>query len=124
METLKKILYALGAPFRAFWWALTRISSLSPQQIKSLVTVGFLAGMISLSLENWGITFLAEDTAAEHGEGVELLFDFLMERMRYISALQAWLALILGAVIIGADYVRIKIGDNEAGVGRNDKEGE
>jgi len=120
-ELASRALHVLGLPFRLLWSALTSIANLSPSQIRSLVTVAFLAGMISLSGENWAITFAADHAShrfAEDAEGARTLLQFLTERMRYISGLQAWLALILGAVILGADYVRLKMGNYEAGLGR------
>jgi hypothetical protein len=119
-DVASKVLHLLGLPFRLLWNALTSIANLTRPQIRSLVTVAFLAGMISLSGENWAITFAADHAShrfAEDGEGAAALLGFLTERMRYISGLQAWLALILGAVILNADYVRLKLGDNEASLG-------
>lgn len=119
-EMASKALHVLGLPFRLLWEALTSVANLSRQQIRSLVTVAFLAGMISLSGENWAITFTADHAShrmAKDAEGAAALLGFLTERMRYISGLQAWLALILGAVILNADYVRLKMGDTEASLG-------
>jgi hypothetical protein len=65
-----------------------------------------------IAVTNWG-----DAPARAVAEGAMALLGFLTERMRYISGLQAWLALILGAVILNADYVRLKLGDNEASVG-------
>lgn len=115
--TISRLWATLTTPFRVIWRSLSQISNLSSKQVRSLTSVAFLAGMISLSAENWGITFVAGKAAAAGGEGMEHLFGFLLERMRYISILQGWLALILGAVIIGADVVRVKIGSNEASLG-------
>lgn len=119
-EIAQRLLHLLGLPFQLLWGALTSIANLTRPQIRSLVTVAFLAGMISLSGENWAITFAADHAShrfAADGEGAAALLGFLTERMRYISGLQAWLALILGAVILNADYVRLKLGDNEASLG-------
>ncbi len=117
---VSRVLHAIGAPFRLIWGALTSVANLSRQQIRSLVTVAFLAGMMSLSGENWAITFAADSAShrfTQDGEGAAALLGFLTERMRYISGLQAWLALILGAVILNADYLRFKHGDTEAEMG-------
>ena len=116
-----KALHLAGLPIRLLWAGLTSIANLTRPQIRSLVTVAFLAGMISLSGENWAITFLADKAShrlAEDGEGAAALLAFLTERMRYISGLQAWLALILGAVILNADHLRFKHGAIEASMGR------
>lgn len=121
-EFASRVLHFLGLPFRLLWGALTSIADLTRQQIRSLVTVAFLAGMISLSGENWAITFAADHASlrmVENPESALALLGFLTERMRYISGLQAWLALILGAVILNADYLRFKHGDTEAEIGSN-----
>ena len=127
-ELASRALHFLGAPFRLMWAALTGVANLSAAQIRSLVTVGFLAGMISLSGENWGLTFAADHAShrfAEDAEGARAVFDLILERVRFTSALQFWLALILGAVILNADYVRLKLGQFEAGAGRGaQQEGE
>jgi hypothetical protein len=119
-ELASRLLYLFGLPFRLLWGALTSIANLTRPQIRSLVTVAFLAGMMSLSGENWAITSAADNASqrfAQDGEGATALLGFLTERMRYISGLQAWLALILGAVILNADYLRFKHGDTEAELG-------
>lgn len=121
-ELASKLLHLLGLPFRLLWGALTSVADLTRQQIRSLVTVAFLAGMISLSGENWAITFAADqatDRMAADARSASAFLGFLTERMRYISGLQAWLALILGAVILNADYLRFKHGDTEAELGSN-----
>lgn len=124
-EFTERLWHLLGAPFRLLWSALTSIANLSPGQIRSLVTVAFLGGMISLSGENWAITFAADHASHRmtvDAEGARSLIGFLTERMRYISGLQAWLAVILAAVILNADYVRLKLGEHEASIGRKDDE--
>jgi hypothetical protein len=115
-------LNVLNLPFKLLWAALTSVANLTRQQIRSLVTVSFLAGMMSLSAENWVITHTAERAAAgiANGTKVATLFEFLTDRMRFTSALQFWLALILGAVVIGADYMRFKFGDTEATLGKGE----
>lgn len=120
-ELASRLLYLLGLPFRLLWGALTSIANLTAAQVRSLVTVAFLAGMVSLSGENWALTFAADHAShrfIDEPAGSQALFGFLLERMRYISGLQFWLALILGAVVLGADYVRLKLGEHEASIGK------
>lgn len=110
----------LTAPFRALWGVLTKIASLDRKQVRSLVTVGFLLGMMSLSAENWMTTWYLNDVLQNNGitaEKQRLFFGFLSERMRYTSILQGVVALALTCVILNADRMSFKAGGVEASVG-------
>lgn len=123
-DPIKRFFSILGAPFRAIWGALNSIASLDRRQVRSLVTVGFLAGMVSLSAENWAITFVADEAASRISEnrvGGNHLFEFITERMRWTSALQGLITVVLGAVILNADRMSVKGAGFEASIGGESK---
>ena len=96
----------LGTPFRA-------IVTLNRQQVRSLVTVGFLAGMISLSAENWALTFYIDNAVFRENvinEEFTMFVGFLADRMRNTSVLQGIITLTLGAVVLNADRVSLQAG--------------
>jgi len=122
---MARAFHAIAAPFRLAWQALTQVASLDRRQVRSLVTVGFLSGMVSLSAENWFITWVAEDAAARISDdrnGAKYLFEFLTERMRNTSILQGVITLVLGAVILNADRMSVKGAGFEASIGGGKKE--
>jgi hypothetical protein len=100
----------LGMPFRA-------IVALDFRQVRSLFAIAMLAGIISLSVENWMLVGLAHHSI-ERGETVGAWLALLIERTRYNSGLQAWFSIILGLVVFGAEYLRAKWGDSEFDAGR------
>jgi hypothetical protein len=110
----------LGAPFRALWHALRQIAALDRTQVRSLVTVGFLAGMVSLSAENWFITFYLDriiESPLIKEAAQDKFIAFLADRMRNTSILQGLIALVLGAVILNADRMSVKAAGFEAAIG-------
>jgi len=107
-------------PFVTIWTGLTQIANLSGRQVRSLVTVGFLAGMISLSVENWGLTFYFNGVVKSVDitpEKQVLFVEFLSERLRYTSVLQGLITVVLGAVVLNADRLRFKAGGVEGEIG-------
>lgn len=128
-ESVKRLFAVLSAPFKALWAALTQIASLDRRQVRSLVTVGFLAGMVSLSAENWAITFYLDQiiTNPAIAEAAQDQFiGFLADRMRNTSILQGVITVVLGAVILNADRMSVKAPGFEANIGGGvlSKEGE
>lgn len=106
----------LGTPFRA-------IVAMDGVMVRSLVTVGFLAGMIALSAENWAITFYLDREIMQAGaydEAQRAFMSFLTERMRNTSMLQGLITLVLGAVVLNADRLRFKAGSVEASIGKSE----
>lgn len=104
----------LGTPFRA-------IVTLTFQQIRSLFSIAMLAGIISLSIENWALIAIAHH-AVEAKEVSGEFFGLLVERTRYNSGLQGFFAFIMGLIVFGAEYFHLKWGDKEAKAGREPKE--
>lgn len=104
----------LGTPFRA-------IVALLFRQIRSLFAIAMLVGIMALSVENWVLVGIAHH-AVSGGESMSGFFALLIERLRYNSALQAWFAVILGAVVFGAEALRAKWGDKEIDLSSKSKE--
>jgi len=119
MGKIGSFLHWLATPWRAFVRGLMVLVNMSDAQIKALLTIGMLAGMFVLSLQNIGFTYAAR-SAVERGDLYRPFFDLIQEQMRFNSGLIAWFAVILGLIVFGADYFRAKIGNNEIGVGRGD----
>lgn len=115
-EYNRRFWHFLATPFRA-------IVNLTARQVRSLVTVGFLCGMISLSFENWMITFYLDGIILDEaigGADLQAFVGFLSDRMRNTSILQGLITITLGAVVLNADRVRLKAGAVEASIGGSD----
>jgi hypothetical protein len=119
MKQIGAFLHWLATPLRALVRGLIVLINLSNAQIKALLTIGMLAGMFSLSVQNIAFTYSAKRAVAA-GELYRPFFDLIQEQMRFNSALIAWFAIILGLIVFGADYFRAKVGDKELGFGRGD----
>lgn len=109
----------LGTPFRAIANAFRLLVNLSGRQVKALFSLAMLGGMIVLSFQNIGLTYVAKD-ATERGEVYVRFFDLVQEQMRFNSGLIAWFAVIMGLIVFGADYFRAKAGDKEVTFGRGE----
>lgn len=107
----------LGHPFRAIANSFRLLVNLTGRQIKALFSLAMLGGMISLSFQNIGLTYVAKD-ATEKGDVYARFFNLIQEQMRFNSGLIAWFAVIMGLIVFGADYFRAKVGDKEVGFGR------
>lgn len=112
----------LGTPFRAIAASARFLVDLTPQQLKSIFSLGMLGGMIALSWHNVWYTYRAEAAVAK-GAAYKDFFTLLAEQIRFNSYLVAWFALIMGLVVFGADYIHAKWGDKEAGFGRGTEPG-
>lgn len=104
----------LGTPFRA-------IVALKQAQVKSLFSIAMLVGIIVLSWQNMGLTYVAA-RAVDKGDTYRGFFALIQEQMRFNSGLIAWFAVILGLIVFGADYFRAKWGDKEFGAGRGSEQ--
>lgn len=117
MSKLHAFTHWRGTPFRALANAFRLLVNLTGRQVKALFSLAMLGGMISLSFQNIGLTYVAKD-ATERGEVYVRFFDLVQEQMRFNSGLIAWFAVIMGLIVFGADYFRAKVGDKEVGFGR------
>lgn len=117
MSKARAFFHWLGHPFRAVANAFSLLVNLTSRQIKALFSLAMLGGMITLSFQNIGLTYVAKD-ATEKGEVYMRFFNLIQEQMRFNSALIAWFAIIMGLIVFGADYFRAKVGDKEVGFGR------
>lgn len=117
MSRVAAFFHWLGHPFRALANAFSLLVNLTSRQIKALFSLAMLGGMITLSFQNIGLTYVAKD-ATEKGDVYVRFFNLIQEQMRFNSALIAWFAVIMGLIVFGADYFRAKVGDKEVGFGR------
>lgn len=117
MNVLLAILRWLNTPFRTFARAARFLVDLTPQQLKSVFSLGMLGGIVALSWHNVWYTYRAE-AAVEKGEAYKPFFALLTDQIKFNSYLVAWFAVIMGLVVFGADYIHAKWGDKEAGFGR------
>lgn len=104
----------IGTPFRA-------IVALTTAQVKSLFSIAMLGGIIVLSWQNVGLTYVAA-RAVEKGDTYRSFFALIQEQMRFNSGLIAWFAIILGLIVFGADWIRVKWGDKEGGFGKGEED--
>jgi hypothetical protein len=113
----ERILHWLGTPFRACAASFRFLVDLSPQQMKSVLTLAMIGGMISLSAQNVWYTFIAKE-ALHHGEQYLPFFGLIHQQIEFNSYLIGWFALIMGLIVFGADYFRAKWGDKDLGFGK------
>lgn len=107
----------LGTPFRAFGNFLRALVNLSRTQMRAIFSLGMLAGIIALSLQNLGLMVLVEKKRA----GVETLFgQMALSQQFWNNAIMAGFGTILGLVVFGADWMRAKYGNLELTAGKGE----
>ena len=121
MTRWQKFWTGVGYPFKVLASVITAMINLTSRQIKSLFSVSMLLGIVMLSFQNMGLTFVAA-RAVEKGDTYRSFFDLIQEQMRINSGLIAWFAIIMGLIVFGADYFRAKLGNKELEFGQGPKE--
>lgn len=117
MAKVRAFFYWLGTPFRAFADFLRALVNLSRTQMRAIFSLGMLAGIIALSLQNLGLMVLVEKKRA----GVETLFgQMALSQQFWNNAIMAGFGTILGLVVFGADFLRAKYGGFEATMGKGE----
>lgn len=115
MERARAFFYWFGTPFRAFADFLRALVNLSRTQMRAIFSLGMLAGIIALSLQNLGLMVMVEKKRA----AVDTLFgQMALSQQFWNNAIMAGFATILGAVVFGADYLRAKYGGLELSAGK------
>src|ERR1044072_8578638 len=109
----------LGTPFRAISASAQFLVDLSQQQLKSVLTLAMIGGMVALTGVNVWYSYRAE-SAVTKGHEYHSFFLLLQEQLRFNSGLIAWFALIMGLIVFGADYFQAKWGDKELGLGKKE----
>ena len=107
----------LGTPFRAISNSFQFLVDLTQQQLKSVLTLAMIGGMVALTGVNIWYTYRAE-AAINKGHEYHNFFELLQEQLRFNSGLIGWFALIMGLIVFGADYFRAKWGNKEFGAGK------
>lgn len=116
----KGFVHWLGTPFRALSASFQFLVDLTQQQLKSVLTLAMIGGMIALTGVNVWYTYRAE-AAVTKGHEYHNFFLLLQEQLRFNSGLIGWFALIMGLIVFGADYFKAKWGDKEAGFGKREE---
>ena len=112
---MERLWHALGAPYRF----IVALVNFTPQQMKSLLLVALLGGIMVYSMMSLYLLNRAEDALGK-GEAYALQFNLIKTQLQNNFYLTAWFALIIGAVAFGADWIRAKYGDAEIGLGRGE----
>lgn len=109
-----------------------KMVDMSGQQLRAVFMMAMLGGMISNQFIAFIYLGMAQDAvdAAVVRNGVTTLvntkasmpfFALIVEQLRFLSGLTAWFAIILGAIVIQADRLRIRSGENEISIGKGDE---
>jgi len=109
-----------------------KMVDMSGQQLRAVFMMAMLGGMISNQLISFVYLGMAQDAVetAMVRNGVATLvntkasmpfFSLIVEQLRFLSGLTAWFAIILGAIVIQADRLRIRAGENEISMGKGDE---
>lgn len=117
MGRVRAFFHWLGTPFRAFGDFLRALVNLSRTQMRAIFSLGMLAGIVALSVQNLGLMVMVEKKQAS-AEG--LFGQMALNQQWWNNAIMASFAAILGLVVWGADYLKAKHGglEIEAGNGK------
>src|SRR3546814_18591257 len=84
MSKVGEFFHWMGHPFRAVANAFSLLVNLTSRQVKALFSLAMLGGMITLSFQNIGLTYVAKD-ATEKGDVYARFFNLIQEQMRFNS---------------------------------------
>lgn len=117
MDKLAAFMRWLGSPFRAMARALMTLISLSPRQMQSVCTLSMIGGIIANSF--WTFLYITGVRRAVD-EGMDYAspyFDVATSTVQYLAIMSGCFALFMCLIAFGADWLRIKYKDFEAGAG-------
>lgn len=114
MSKAREFFHWLGTPFRAIADFLRALVNLTRTQMRAIFSLGMLAGIIALSMQNLGLMLMVEKRASS----IESLFgQMALNQQWWNNAIMASFATILGLVVWGADYLKAKHGGLEIEAG-------
>lgn len=120
-QRLQSVLRWSATPFRAAARAIGFLVDLTPQQMQSLCTLSLIGGIIANSF--W-IFLYVTGVRREAAAGMSFdspYFAVALDVVMYLSIMSGGFALFMCLIAFGADWLRIKYKDFEAGTGRGEQ---
>lgn len=117
-QRLQSVLRWVATPFRAVARAIGFLVDLTPQQMQSLCTLSLIGGIIANSF--W-IYLYVMGVRREARNGMPFdspYFEVALDVVQYLAIMSGGFALFMCLIAFGADWLRIKYKDFEAGTGR------
>ncbi|QDP54396.1 MAG: hypothetical protein Unbinned4120contig1000_48 [Prokaryotic dsDNA virus sp.] len=108
------------SPFRALARAIGFLVDLTPRQMQSLCTLSLIGGIIANSF--WIYLYvLGVRREAKAGMPFDSpYFEVALDVVQYLAIMSGGFALFMCLIAFGADWLRIKYKDFEAGTGRGE----
>lgn len=119
MSWLAIFFRAIFYPFRRLGHAIGFLVDLSPQQMQSLCTLSLIGGIVANSFWIWLYVAGVRRAAAGGMPFDSPYFTVALEVVQYLAIMSAIFALFMCLIAFGADWLRIKYKDFEAGVRRD-----
>ena len=119
LSSVGHFLHWAGKPFRVLARATMVLVDLSPRQMQALCTLSMIGGIMANSF--WIYVYVNKvERAAFMGLSVNHpLFEVAMSVVKYLSIMSGCFALFMCLIAFGAEWIRVKYKNFEAGTGKD-----
>ncbi|WP_417615284.1 hypothetical protein [Parasphingorhabdus sp.] len=117
-ERTSRILQWIGTPFRVVARAAMVLVNLTPRQMQAACTLSMIGGIISNSVWIWLYIGKVERAALLGLDPESPLFTVTLSAVKYLSIMSGGFALFMCLIAFGAEWIRVKYKDFEAGTSR------
>ena len=118
-STISRFMHWLGTPFRTVGRATMVLVNLTPRQMQALCTLSMIGGIITNSFWVWLYIVKVERAALLGLDAGSPLFTVTLSAVKYLSIMSGGFALFMCLIAFGAEWIRVKYKNFEAGTGRD-----
>lgn len=119
-STVSRFLRWIATPFRVFARAMMVLVDLSPRQMQALCTLSMIGGIMANSFWIWIYVNKVERAALLGLDPSSPLFTVTLSVVKYLAIMSGCFALFMCLVAFGADWIRVKYKNFEAGTGKKE----
>lgn len=112
----------VGTPFRVMARALMVLVNLTPRQMQALCTLAMIGGIVALSWQNALYVAMVKSAIGSRVAFDHPFYEIVLDQARYNSWIIGGFALFMSLIAFGAEWLRVRYKDFEAGTGRGEGE--
>jgi len=119
---ISSFMHWLGTPLRVLARAMMILVDLSPRQMQALCTLALIGGIVANSFWIWIYISKVEVAVAAGVDPNSPLFTVLLSIVKYLAIMSGVFSLFMSLIAFGAEWIRVKFKQFEAGTGKDSKE--
>jgi hypothetical protein len=122
LSGFSRLMMWLGTPLRVMARATMVLVNLTPRQMQSACTLSMIGGIIANSVLIWFYVNKIERATLLGLDPTSPLFTVTLSVVKYLAVMSMAFALFMCLIAFGAEYIRLKYKDFEAGTSRGAKD--